>query len=101
MPVLFSRLNDSRTAFEPQRNLMQYARGGDGGLSVAADARGDAYAVWHALGAEPGEDHRRVYLARSPDHGKTFARQVPVSPATLRAWPRCAMPAFAAGCRSP
>src|SRR3954463_4287058 len=30
MPVFFSRLNDSHTAFEPQRNLMQYAKGGDG-----------------------------------------------------------------------
>src|SRR5713226_8278222 len=61
MPVFFSRLNDSGTAFETQRNLMQYAKGGDGGLSVAADALGDVYAVWHAVGAEPGEDHRRVY----------------------------------------
>src|SRR6266513_195934 len=26
MPVFFSRLNDSHTAFEPQRNLMQWAR---------------------------------------------------------------------------
>src|SRR5256885_8710927 len=48
MPVFFSRLNDSRTAFEPQRNLMQYAKGGDGGLSIAADARGNVYAAWHA-----------------------------------------------------
>ncbi len=63
IPVLFSRLNDSRTAFEPQRDLMQYATGGDGGLSVAADARGDVYVVWHAMGAEPGEEHRRVYMA--------------------------------------
>src|SRR5260370_7188771 len=94
MPVLFSRLNDSRTAFEPQRNLMQYARGGDGGLSVAADARGDVYVVWHAMGAEPGEDHRRVYLARSTDDGKTFAREVPISPATLGACGCCGIPPF-------
>jgi len=26
MPVFFSRMNDSGTAFEPQRNLMQYAK---------------------------------------------------------------------------
>ena len=97
MPVLFSRLNDSRTAFEPQRDLMQYARGGDGGLSVAADARGDVYVVWHAMGAEPGEDRRRVYLARSTDDGKTFAREVPISPATLGACGCCGMRAFADG----
>src|SRR5216683_3951822 len=95
MPVFFSRLNDSGTAFEPQRNLMQYARGGDGGLSVAADARGDVYVVWHAMGAEPGEDHRRVYLARSTDDGKTFAREVPISPATLGACGCCGMRAIA------
>ena len=95
MPVFFSRLNDSRTAFEPQRNLMQYAKGGDGGISVAADARGDVYAVWHAMGTEPGEDHRRVYLARSTDEGKTFAREAPISPAELGACGCCGMRAFA------
>lgn len=94
-PVLFSRLNDSRTAFEPQRNLMQYARGGDGGISVAADGRGDVFVVWHAMGAEPGEDHRRVYLARSTDDGKTFAREAPISPPTLGACGCCGMRAFA------
>src|SRR5882724_3499969 len=94
MPVLFSRLDDSRTAFEPQRNLMQYARGGDGGISVAADALGDVYAVWHAMGSEPGEDHRRVYLARSTNDGKTFAREVPISPAELGACGCCGMRAF-------
>jgi len=95
MPVFFSRMNDSGTAFEPQRNLMQYAKGGDGGLSVAADALGDVYAVWHAVGAEPGEDHRRVYLAGSRDDGKSFAREVPISPAALGACACCGMRAFA------
>lgn len=94
MPVFFSRLNDSGSAFEPQRNLMQYAKGGDGGLSVAADAQGVVYVVWHATGAEPGEDHRRVYLARSRNDGKTFAREVPISPATLGACGCCGMRAF-------
>jgi hypothetical protein len=94
MPVLFSRLNDSHAAFEPQRNLMQYAKSGDGGISVAADARGDVYAVWHATGAEPGEDHRRVYLARSTNDGKTFAREVPISPEALGACGCCGMRAF-------
>jgi len=95
MPVLFSRLNDSHAAFEPERNLMQYAKGGDGGISVAADSRGNVYVVWHAMGEQPGEDHRRVYLARSTDDGKTFAREVPVSPVTLGACGCCGMRAFA------
>lgn len=95
MPVLFSRLNDSHTAFESERNLMQYSKGGDGGISVAADSRGNVYVVWHAMGEQPGEDHRRVYLARSTDDGKTFAREVPVSPVTLGACGCCGMRAFA------
>jgi len=95
MPVLFSRLNDSHTGFEPEQKLMRYAKGGDGGLSVAADGWGNVYAVWHATGSEPGEDHRRVYLARSPDDGKTFAREVPISPAELGACGCCGMRAFA------
>ena len=95
MPVFFSRLNDSSTAFEPQRNLMQYAKGGDGGISVAADLRGNVYAVWHATGDEPGDEHRRVYLARSTDEGKNFGREVPISPAVLGACGCCGMRALA------
>ena len=95
MSVFFSRLNNSGKAFEPQRNLMQYAKGGDGGLSIAADTLGDVYTVWHAMGPEPGEGHRRVYLARSTDDGKTFARELPISPARLGACGCCGMRAFA------
>ena len=94
MPVFFARMNDRRTGFEPQRNLVQYAIGGDGGVSIAADKRGNVYAVWHATGAEPGEAHRRVYLARSTDNGKTFSRERPVSPAELGACGCCGMRAY-------
>lgn len=93
-PVLFSRLNDAGTAFTPQRNLMQYTKNVDGGLSIAADRRGNVYAVWHAKGKVSGEAHRRVYLARSTDDGKTFAREAPVSPAALGACGCCGMRAF-------
>src|SRR5574337_1610791 len=93
-PLLFSRLNASGTAFEPQRNVVRYAKGVDGGLSVAADQKGDVYVVWHATGRTPGEAHRRVYLARSTDNGTTFAREVPVSPAALGACGCCGMRAF-------
>lgn len=94
MPVFFSRQNDSGTAFEPQRNLMVYAQGGDGGLSIAANTKGEVYAVWHARGSETGESHRRVYLARSRDDGKTFAREIPISPAELGACGCCGMRAL-------
>lgn len=93
-PVLFSRLDDSGAAFVPQRTVMQFTRGANGGLSVAADWRGDVYVVWHANGKIPGEAHRRVFLARSTDDGKTFAREVPISPAALGACGCCGMKAF-------
>jgi len=59
MPVLFSRLNDSHTAFEPQRNLMQYTRGG-AAVSRSPPHPGPGLRLfWHAMGEQPGEDHRR------------------------------------------
>jgi hypothetical protein len=73
---------------------MQYTKGSDGGLSVAADLRGSVYVVWHATGEQPGEDHRRVYLAHSADDGKNFSREVAISPADLGACGCCGMRAF-------
>lgn len=93
-PILFSRLDGSGAAFAPQRTVMQFTRGANGGLSVAADRRGDVYVVWHANGKIPGEAHRRVFLARSTDDGKTFAREFPISPAALGACGCCGMKAF-------
>jgi hypothetical protein len=78
-PLLYARLNDAGTAFEPQRNLMQFSHSLDGGGSIAADKKGNVYAVWHGAGEQKGEEHRRVWLARSTDDGKTFAREVVVS----------------------
>lgn len=79
-PMLYARMNDAGTAFEPQRNLMQFTRGLDGGGSVAADKAGNVYVVWHGMAEQKGEEHRRVWLARSTDEGKTFAREVAVDP---------------------
>jgi hypothetical protein len=93
-PLLFALLEASGTAFTPQRNLVRYAKGLDGGLSVAAGQKGEVYVVWHATGKTPGEANRRVYLARSTDNGRTFSREVPVSPAALGACGCCGMRAF-------
>lgn len=93
-PLLFSRLNDTGTAFEPERNLMQYATGINGGLSVAADRESNVYVMWHANGETLGEANRRVYLARSKDDGKIFARESPISPASLGACGCCGMRGF-------
>src|SRR5712692_7179345 len=44
-PMLYTRLNDAGTAFEPQRNLIQTAYGLDGGGAVAADSAGHVYVL--------------------------------------------------------
>ena len=88
-PMLYTRLNDRGTAFEPQRDLIQVARGIDGGGAVAADASGNVYVLWHAPApSTDGEGNRRVWIARSTDDGATFERERP-------AWDR---PTGACGC---
>ena len=73
MPMFYSRLNDSGTAFEPERNLINTAWGLDGGGALAADAKGNVFAFWHApIPGTKGEENRRVWLAKSTDDGATF-----------------------------
>src|SRR4051812_24048189 len=74
-PMLYARLNDARDAFEPQRNVIAAHSGVDGGGAVAADAAGNVYVIWHAPLDPKSEKEadRRVWVARSPDDGKTFA----------------------------
>ncbi len=95
-PMLYTRLNDAGTAFEPQRNLIQSAVGLDGGGSVAADGAGNVYVFWHA--PEPGkkgEDNRRVWVAASADDGKTFAPERAASTEPTGACGCCGLRAFA------
>jgi hypothetical protein len=95
-PMLYTRLNDDGTAFEPQRNLIQSAVGLDGGGSVAADEAGNVYVAWHA--PEPGktgEENRRVWVAYSKDEGKTFAKEKMASSEKTGACGCCGMRAFA------
>ncbi len=78
-PMLYARLNDAGTAFEPERNLITSASGIDGG-TVAADAQGDVFVLWHApLPGKTGEENRRVWMAKSTDDGKTFAPETVAS----------------------
>ena len=74
--MLYTHLNVARTAFEPERNIVQFAYGLDGGGTVAADPAGNVYVIWHA--PEPGKEeeaNRRVWVSRSTDGGKSFARE--------------------------
>ncbi len=94
-PMFYARLNDARTAFEAQRNVMQFSGGLDGGGSVAADRAGNVYVAWHGKGDKEGEEHRRVWVARSTDEGKSFAREVAAWDEPTGACGCCGMRAFA------
>jgi hypothetical protein len=96
-PLLYTRLNDAGTAFELERNIITYAWGLDGGSSVAADAVGDVYVAWHAAqpGNTNGEGGRAVFIARSTDEGKSFARESPAISKPTGACACCGMRAFA------
>jgi hypothetical protein len=94
-PMLYTRLNDRKTAFEPQRNVMQVAAGLDGGGSVAADDAGNVYVAWHGHGDKDGEAHRRIWVTRSTDEGRTFAREIPAFSEETGACGCCGMRAFA------
>jgi hypothetical protein len=97
-PMLYSRLNDSGTAFEPQRNVMQKTFGLDGGGTLAADAEGNVFVAWHGKlpGAAQGEAGRQVWIARSHDSGKTFSTEAPAWSEATGACGCCGMAMFAA-----
>ena len=96
-PMLYTRLNDAGTAFEPERNLITWAAGLDGGGSLAADSAGNVYVAWHASPPQnaKGEAGRAVFIARSTDEGRTFERERPANPKPTGACGCCGMRAFA------
>lgn len=95
-PMIYTRLNDAGTEFEPQRNVIQFATGLDGGGSVAADSSGNVYVAWHAgTPGKQGEEHRQVWVAKSSDQGKTFAKEIAAYDAQTGACGCCGMRAFA------
>jgi hypothetical protein len=96
LPMLYTRLNDDGSAFEPERNLIQTAYGLDGGGTVAADPKGNVFVAWHA-GNGTGEENRRVWMARSDDDGKTFATEKPAYSQPTGACGCCGMKAIADG----
>src|SRR6185436_8072066 len=96
-PMLYTRLNDAGTAFEPERNVITKAGGLDGGGSVAADQQGNVYVMWHAPkpGNTNGEAGRALFVARSTDDGKTFAPEQLATTEPTGACGCCGMKAFA------
>ena len=95
-PLLYTRLSDTGSAFEPQRNLIGATQHLDGGGTVAADKEGNVYAFWHSApqNNQTGEVGRAVFLARSKDDGKTFEQEREVSPEASGACGCCGMRAF-------
>jgi hypothetical protein len=88
-PILYTRMNDTKTGFEPERNVVTVATGVDGS-GIAAGAAGDVYVAWHAnLSGGKGEGDRRLWVARSSDDGRTFAREIAASASTTGACGCC------------
>jgi hypothetical protein len=96
-PMLYTRLNDQGTAFEPERNVITSAWGLDGGGSVAADNQGNVYVMWHAPkpGNTNGEAGRGLFVARSKDNGKTFSPERLATTKPTGACGCCGMKGFA------
>jgi hypothetical protein len=90
----YTRLNAAGTAFEPQRNLITWAKGLDGGGSVAADSEGDVYVTWHAMANAKDEAGRAVFVVRSTDNGATFSKEKQANPEPTGACGCCGMRAF-------
>jgi len=96
-PVLYTRLNDAGTAFEPERNLVQASVDADA-AGIAADAAGSVYVVWHAqVPGGTSEADRRLWLARSSNDGRTFTAEVAASNAALGACGCCGVRALVDG----
>jgi hypothetical protein len=97
VPMWYARLNDASTGFEPERDLIHFTGGLDGGGTVAADAEGNVYVMWHGFAPDSpaNEAGRAVFMARSSDDGKTFAPEKPINPKSTGACGCCGMRVFA------
>jgi hypothetical protein len=90
-PMLYARKAAAAEAFEPQRNLMTWASGLDGGGAVAADEAGHVTVAWHAGPGATSETQRSVFVAASKDDGKTFAKEAQAVPDQTGACGCCGM----------
>jgi len=95
-PMMYAHLADDGKRFEPQRNLMTQSAVLDGGGTLAADANGNVFVAWHAVGKDlpKGENHRQVWVSASNDDGKTFAAEKPAWSENTGACGCCGMRGF-------
>lgn len=90
-PLCYARKARDAAGFEPQRDLMTWAAGLDGGGTIAADARGRVCVAWHAGPGKAPEAERRVVAAVSQDDGRTFAKEADAVGTRTGACSCCAM----------
>lgn len=83
-PLWYARRAANGEGFAPQQDLLGEATALDGGASLAGDAKGRVFIVWHgnASGAKPEESQRLIFLRVSTDDGSTFKEAEPVNPAS-------------------
>lgn len=95
-PMLYTRLNEAGDAFEPERNVMQWTGGLDGGGSIASDSKGNVFVAWHGSAPDntEGENGRAMFVAVSRDDGKTFALERQANPEPTGSCGCCGMRAF-------
>jgi len=95
-PMMYARMADDRAEFEPEKAVNVKVSGLDGGGSLAADAHGNVWVIWHGMPpGVTGEENRLLYVARSADEGKTFAEEFAPRTPSPGACACCGMKAFA------
>ena len=96
LPMIYTRLNDAGTTFEPERDVKQWTTGLDGGGSLAADQKGRVHVAWHGWAAdvEKSESTRAMFVATSENEGMTFGMETAVNPSPTGSCGCCGMLAF-------
>ncbi|HET6407902.1 MAG TPA: sialidase family protein [Chthoniobacteraceae bacterium] len=93
-PLLYAALDPAKGSFSPARNLITKTNALDGDSSLAADAIGNVYVVFHAqLPTGKGEADRGVWIARSTDDGATFSEERNILPEKTGVCPCCGVTA--------
>ena len=90
MPLEYARTSDSGR-FEPERNLVTSTEGLDAGGTLAADGEGRVFVAWHANATGSSEADAAVYVRRSEDEGRSFAREQRANSKELGACGCCGM----------